>query len=223
MRALLLPAGENKDGVQNNGEDDDKQGDTPKERSGVTWNLNIDINCRDAHHQTPLHLACLRGQTGCVSFLLSAPGVDVNATSITGVSPMIMTAVKGHTEALVVMLRDPRVDPNAVGLRGRGAVAGAALHGHPEVLALLLQDERVDPNMADDMNRTPLLDTALHICKSKRGQTQARTRILHMLLECSMPNNKAEAIQEVLNHVKTAAVAVAAAIGGGGAGSGMLL
>mmetsp|Transcript_12407 Transcript_12407/g.20165 ORF Transcript_12407/g.20165 Transcript_12407/m.20165 type:complete len:600 (-) Transcript_12407:113-1912(-) len=179
-----------------------QRGDTRNStHTTLTDQQRVDVNCRDTKLRTPLHVACDRGHSDCVNMLLALPGVDVNAQSNTGVTPLVMSAVKGHTEAVKAMLQDARVDPNAVGFRGRGAVVGAALHSHPKTLEILLRDTRVNACIIDEMNRTPLIDATLNICK--KGLTHARRQVLSLLLDMCRAETRMGCITEALELVNS--------------------
>ena len=48
----------------------------------------IDIECRNANGDTPLHMACLKGHLAVVQYLVEEHGAQVNVGNKTGYTPL---------------------------------------------------------------------------------------------------------------------------------------
>lgn len=57
----------------------------------------LDPNSPNEYNETALYIACKRGQTSVVEFLLKTPKIDTNATTIRGNSPMLACAWGDYT------------------------------------------------------------------------------------------------------------------------------
>lgn len=88
------------------------------------------INSRNKEGYTPLHTACLKGQTDCIRILLEigesqSPKIDIESRDKTGWTPLHCAALNGHLEC-VTMLIEKKADVNAVTTNGSTALHYAA-------------------------------------------------------------------------------------------------
>ncbi|WP_353288619.1 ankyrin repeat domain-containing protein [Wolbachia endosymbiont (group A) of Pogonocherus hispidulus] len=97
-------------------------GDTPlckAARRGCTKTIRAlidngaDVNEKDNHECTPLHLACENGQTEVVNLLLKREDIDVNAISKDGYTPLHLVASHYSDEGIVKALIENGADVNA--------------------------------------------------------------------------------------------------------------
>lgn len=88
-------------------------GDTPlckAARRGCTKTIRAlidngaDVNEKDNHECTPLHLACENGQTEVVNLLLKREDIDVNAISKDGYTPLHLATEKGYIETVKTLI-----------------------------------------------------------------------------------------------------------------------
>jgi len=88
----------------------------------------------DASRATPLHAACERGHTSCVSLLASFRPSQANAA---GVAPLHVAACGGHAAACALLLL-AGADVDGAGFRSLTPLHGAAVSGSVAVVMLLL-------------------------------------------------------------------------------------
>ncbi|XP_077983034.1 uncharacterized protein LOC144437871 [Glandiceps talaboti] len=112
-----------------------------------------DLNQLDKDNRTPLHLACARGQTDVVQFLITNKA-KLNICD-NGQNSPLMKAVQGDHVQCVRMLLDHGADPNLVDRDGMTALHLAAHTGSADSVSLLL-DNGAMVNATNKDGRTPL-------------------------------------------------------------------
>ena len=114
---------------------------------------------------TALHVACFRGQTHMVRFLLSNSRrkEDLNAKDSQGNTPLATSlecSRAGLRMAIVrLLLKDGRVSADSKNHDGRTPLSLAAINwrsGTVEVMKMLLEHDGIDVNAKDNEGRTPL-------------------------------------------------------------------
>ena len=65
---------------------------------------NIDIDSKDSAHMTPLHLACVSGNTA-ISRMLLDRGADIRAKSTELMTPLHTALFNGNSEVAAMILR----------------------------------------------------------------------------------------------------------------------
>jgi ankyrin repeat protein len=95
-----------------------------------------DINFRNKHRETPLHLAAQHGRTSAVGCLLIEHGAEVNAMDQLCYTPLHRAAESGKGE-LARLLIEKGADPNARDAQQRTPLHAAAMNGHTGIMKLL--------------------------------------------------------------------------------------
>ncbi|WP_264688145.1 ankyrin repeat domain-containing protein [Wolbachia endosymbiont (group A) of Sympetrum striolatum] len=122
-------------------------GDTPlckAARRGCTKTIRAlidngaDVNEKDNHECTPLHLACENGQTEVVNLLLKREDIDVNAISKDGYTPLHLATEKGYIE-IVKTLIEGEGDVKAVDKYRNTPLHLAAKKGRIEIVKTLIE------------------------------------------------------------------------------------
>jgi ankyrin repeat protein len=102
--------------------------------------LKADINAPNRSRQTPLHVACLAGETNCakvVRFLLDH-GADASLRTADGATPLYCASVTGRQE-MARMLLEHGVDIEATNDQGWTPLQIASARQHKETVKLLLE------------------------------------------------------------------------------------
>lgn len=73
---------------------------------------NINLNVRDSHEMTPLHVACRDGFTEIAHLLIRTPGVDLNAEDIDNLKPLDYAIKHKHDDIVRHLSHKRGVDPN---------------------------------------------------------------------------------------------------------------
>lgn len=143
----------------------------------VDWpKTNVDV--RTDHDETPLMMACLRGQIDIARKLI-ARGADVNKT---GWTPLHYAATSGNV-AIIQMLLDENAYIDAESPNGTTPLMMAAMYGTPEAVKLLI-DSGADPTLKNQLGMTAqdfatrgsrkdaaaLLEAGIQAWKTKRAR-----------------------------------------------------
>jgi hypothetical protein len=115
----------------------------------IDW-PKTNVDTRTLKDETPLMMACLRGQAD-VARKLIARGADVNKT---GWTPLHYAATKGHVE-IIRMLLDESAYIDAESPNGTTPLMMAAMYGTPDAVKLLI-DEGADPTLKNQLGLTAL-------------------------------------------------------------------
>ena len=96
----------------------------------------LDVNATDEEGLTALHLACDKGFSDTVGFLLSQPGIDVNQKTLDGEeeTPFMLACKAGDPFCTSHLLRDPRVKLNVRDSRGYTPLRWASFYGYGEIV-----------------------------------------------------------------------------------------
>ncbi|XP_077974410.1 uncharacterized protein LOC120329316 isoform X2 [Styela clava] len=153
---------------------DDEQDDGSPTKAEID-NINIlkfllsegaSVNEKDFYGLTPLHQACLRGNTLVVRVLLERPGILVEAMDKQQMTPLHIAAVYGHNDIAELLMH------MGANIRCKDEENGTPLHlasgeGHLEIVELLISKAQQD--FGDKFVITMLKDkdndgnTALHL------------------------------------------------------------
>lgn len=143
----------------------------------VDWpKTNVDV--RTDHDETPLMMACLRGQIDLARKLI-ARGADVNKT---GWTPLHYAATSGNV-VIIQMLLDENAYIDAESPNGTTPLMMAAMYGTPEAVKLLI-DSGADPTLKNQLGMTAqdfatrgsrkdaaqLLEAGIQAWKAKRAK-----------------------------------------------------
>ena len=119
------------------------------------YRKNINVNAKDGHGETPLHIASFKGYEKVVRMLLdNDPKADVNAEDNNSKTPLHMASQWGH-EKVVQMLLDKGADVDAPNDNGWTPLHFASRNGHEQVVRVLL-DKGADVNAKNNDGWTPL-------------------------------------------------------------------
>ncbi|MBU6503468.1 MAG: ankyrin repeat domain-containing protein [Burkholderiales bacterium] len=110
----------------------------------------IDVNVLDAHGESPLMMASLKGQFNIAKELIDK-GADVNKT---GWTPLHYAATGGHAK-IVSLLLDHYAYIDAASPNGTTPLMMAAYYGNAETVKLLL-DEGADPLLKNQQGLTAI-------------------------------------------------------------------
>ncbi|HTH77701.1 MAG TPA: ankyrin repeat domain-containing protein [Ramlibacter sp.] len=108
------------------------------------------VDTRTDHDETPLMMACLRGQADIARKLI-ARGADVNKA---GWTPLHYAATSGNV-TIIRMLLDENAYIDADSPNGSTPLMMAAMYGTPESVKLLL-DSGADPTLKNQLGLTAL-------------------------------------------------------------------
>jgi len=117
---------------------------------------SCDVNTREVTlGQSPLHLACLKGQE-FISWTLLSKGfdVDINIVDLQNRTPLHHACIQGHTE-IVRQLLVRKAMVNIKSTEGITPLHAAALRGNKEIVAMLIR-AGAEINVADNLGYTAL-------------------------------------------------------------------
>jgi uncharacterized protein len=115
----------------------------------VDW-PKTNIDTRTEQDESPLMMACLRGQADMARKLI-ARGADVNKT---GWTPLHYAATNGSV-AIIQMLLDESAYIDAASPNGTTPLMMAAMYGTPDAVKLLL-DAGADPTLKNQLGMTAM-------------------------------------------------------------------
>jgi hypothetical protein len=115
----------------------------------VDW-PKTNVDTRTDHDETPLMIACLRGQADMARKLIGR-GADVNKT---GWAPLHYAATSGNV-AIIQMLLDENAYIDAESPNGSTPLMMAAMYGTSDAVKLLL-DSGADPTLKNQLGLTAL-------------------------------------------------------------------
>jgi hypothetical protein len=115
----------------------------------VDW-PKTNVDTRTDHDETPLMIACLRGQADMARKLIGR-GADVNKT---GWTPLHYAATSGNV-AIIQMLLDENAYIDAESPNGSTPLMMAAMYGTSDAVKLLL-DSGADPTLKNQLGLTAL-------------------------------------------------------------------
>ncbi|KAK3239334.1 hypothetical protein CYMTET_50732 [Cymbomonas tetramitiformis] len=113
----------------------------------------VNVDARDEHGMTPLHLAARSGQTTMMENLLQA-GADVSAHDKDGRTPLLWAMTMGCT-TMVKALLQAGADVNVRNKDGQTPLLWATLMGYATMVKALLQ-AGADVNVRNKTGKTPL-------------------------------------------------------------------
>eukprot|EP00892_Ulva_mutabilis_P004636 jgi/Ulvmu1/2544/UM139_0012.1 len=121
---------------------------------GQCLSAGIDVNAKDKHKRTALHLAAWAGQTEAVRALVSAAGVRVKEPAVDNMTALHFAAQNGHAE-VCRMLITAGVPVNIKNKKGVTALHFACSKGHSDAVSLLLK-RKAGPFIADKKGENAL-------------------------------------------------------------------
>lgn len=113
----------------------------------------------DSEGKSALHVAATRGQTDCLSVLLSH-GADLSVTDAAGFNPLHLAAKNNHVECCKKLIQG-KCPVDAVDSSGKTALHHAAASGKIQTIQLLCE-LKSPVNLKDADGLTPLLLSAKH-------------------------------------------------------------
>ncbi|KAL7162688.1 hypothetical protein ACSBR2_043053 [Camellia fascicularis] len=122
----------------------------------------VSLMTMNFHHQTPLHIAVLRGHSNFTTAILSRkPGLAAEV-DLTRCSPLHLASATGHVEIVRALLNANDAVCEAQDEDGRTPLHLAAMNGRVEVVKLLT---RARPeSIRKKLGRRRGGDTVLHLC-----------------------------------------------------------
>ena len=111
----------------------------------------------DGIGNTPLYLACLKGNTKIVRFLLDHKDINPNIENSDGDTPLHYACCNGHTEIVKLLLERNDININEKDVFGATPLCFACCNGHTEIVKLLLERDDIRVNEKENTNGcTPL-------------------------------------------------------------------
>jgi len=142
----------------------------------IDW-PKTNVDTRTLKDETPLMMACLRGELGIARQLI-ARDADVNKT---GWTPLHYAATNGHLEVIELLL-DQSAYIDAESPNGTTPLMMAAQYGSPEAVKLLLESG-ADPTLKNQLGLTAL-DFA------HRGNRKDSAELLTAAVQALQPKGK---------------------------------
>ena len=123
----------------------------------------VNVNTKDDHGNTALHMAVANGKRGAVEFLLTNEAL-INEKNNNGDTPLILAAARGDSQTIKYLVEN-QARLNNANNKGQSALTAAVMHHNiPAVKALVevkkfdkLKIDKVDINFADANGDTPLI------------------------------------------------------------------
>ncbi|XP_042250906.1 ankycorbin isoform X2 [Thunnus maccoyii] len=136
----------------------------------------------DSEGKSALHVAATRGQTDCLSVLLSH-GADLSVTDAAGFNPLHLAAKNNHVECCKKLIQG-KCPVDAVDSSGKTALHHAAASGKIQTIQLLCE-LKSPVNLKDADGLTPLLLSAKH------GHAEGCSTLLDCGAEINTSDNSA--------------------------------
>ncbi|XP_013888886.1 ankycorbin, partial [Austrofundulus limnaeus] len=133
----------------------------------------------DSEGKSALHVAAARGQTDCLSGILSH-GADLSVTDTAGFTPLHLAAKNNHVECCRKLLQS-KCPIEAVDSSGKTALHHAAVGGNMQIVQLLCE-AKSPINLKDVDGLTPLMLSAKH----------AHSEVCSTLLDCGAEVNASD-------------------------------
>ena len=121
---------------------------------GLLIDAGADIEAKDDHEWSPLHMACEAGKIANVKMLVKA-GAEVFVTNDDGDTCLILATYHGHTDSVRYIVGLREVDLNHKGFNDLTALQNAVDKEHPDVVQLLI-DAGADIETKDEEGQSPL-------------------------------------------------------------------
>ncbi|KAK9507565.1 hypothetical protein O3M35_007393 [Rhynocoris fuscipes] len=116
--------------------------------------MNADVNGSGPDLVTALHIACEKGYSEVVNFLVTVPGINLNLCTVYRNTPLLLSVYHNHFKVTCILLR-AGADPNALAIFEQTALHVAAFHGRLKSVQKLIK-YKADVNVVDCFERSPL-------------------------------------------------------------------
>ncbi len=117
----------------------------------------VDKMAKSKHGLNAMMVACVKGATEIVEFLLAQRGLDPNETDTEGNTVLLLAAASGNLEVFKVICRYHSVDREVCNKQGRNATVCAARNGNSEIIKYIVDTGgRVDLTKADGGGSTAM-------------------------------------------------------------------
>ncbi|MHA4847851.1 ankyrin repeat domain-containing protein [Flavitalea antarctica] len=162
-----------------------RNGDVNTVKNGLK--NNIDINIKDANHETGIIIATDRNDIAMVKLFLEH-GANVNiASDKIDNTPIMIASVKGYQDIVQILIEKSNPDMTILNGYGGTALIPACERGHVEVVKLLLEKTNVNVNHINRLGWTALLE-AIVLSDGGKGQQE----IVRLLLAHGADKNIAD-------------------------------
>ena len=139
-------------------------------------------DAKDENQQTPLHIACTKGYTDIVEYLINQCGCDKEAIDNKQVTPLFAACLKGQICTVKLLVSKFRCKVDARDDRGKTPLHMACSHGFQKIVEYLINDCGCSPEIKDNFQSTPLhsaclgghLEIIKYLASECRCNTEAR-------------------------------------------------
>ncbi|XP_067685868.1 putative ankyrin repeat protein RF_0381 [Haliotis asinina] len=118
-----------------------------------------DLLALDTNGDSILHLACERGNTEMVNYILAQNFVDINAKGYKGRSPSLLSVYYGKMEVFEALV-EQGADLSVVDKNGNNLLHLACLGGHVQMVKYILKQNLVHINAKEHRGMSPFLLSA---------------------------------------------------------------
>ena len=139
-----------------------------------------DPNTKDNDGNSPLHVACIKGNLDIVKVLISH-GADLNSLDSGNDTPITLAVKNGREEVVLTLIREYGCDPNTKDSRGRSLLRLALEKRRYNLFKKLMNTCNFDLNAQDDFNETPLMLAVIYESIMRRKYMSKNFH--HLLLE----------------------------------------
>ena len=139
-----------------------------------------DPNTKDNDGNSPLHVACIKGNFDVIKALISH-GADQNSLDSGNDAPITLAVKNGWDEVVLTLIRECGCDPNTKDSHGRSLLHHTLEKGRYDLFKTLINTYNLDLNARDVFNETPLM-LAVKYESIARGKSLSKN-FHHLLLE----------------------------------------
>ena len=155
-----------------------------------------DVNHQNKRGNTPLQVACLRGDLGAVKALVCSERCNVNLQNNDGDTPLHVASWKGHKNAVVLLSGVEHCDFNLQNKRGKTPIQ-VAMHLNNTNLQLVLQEPHQLPSLLSSVSQDKWISIIDLLCRGRKltvpSQFQSKLEVVkfvvqHKLWDPKCPN-----------------------------------